>query len=206
MAQDSPGSTRSEASSAERPIEEAATFHGRASTGAPEDFRTAAERELWIGRTNWKHYAGRFLLTAAAAAALSVLIVLIARESEGVTAGWAILVILGLLLVATLFFVIPVLWIILSHRYRLTTQRLIIERGILSQTIDQTELVRVDDVRVHKTLTDRLLGLGTVHVISTDATHREVLIPGVAGPDKLADNVRNLMRTARQRTVYVENV
>lgn len=145
-------------------------------------------------------------MTAAVAAALSVLIAMIAGKSEGFTTGMAAFLILGLLLAAAFFFAIPVFWIILSHRYRLTTQRLIIERGILSQTIDQTELVRVDDVRVHKTLTDRLLGLGTVHVISTDATHREILIPGVAGPDKLADDVRNMMRAARQRTVYVENV
>ena len=100
----------------------------------------------------------------------------------------------------------PVTWTILSHRYRLTTQRLIIERGILSQTIDQTELVRVDDVRIHKSLADRVLGLGSVGVISTDATDREILIPGVAGPERLADAIRSRMRAARQRAVYVENV
>jgi len=166
----------------------------------------APEQPLWVGRTNWKHYAGRLSLWLIAILVVAFFIVRAATRSDsfsGRTAGWIILLVVTASAAVVLG---PAFWTILSHRYRLTTQRLIIERGILSQTIDQTELIRVDDVRIYKTFFDRILGLGSVAVISTDATDRELLIPGVPRPDALADSIRARMRAARQKSLYVENL
>ena len=186
----------------------ATTYPGRSTPRqpGPEEPILAPETDLWKGRTDWKHYAGRFLLLAVIVLAGSWIVIMGAQRSESLTPTLAAGGIFLLVIVGGAIFAGPVLWTILSHRYRVTTQRLIIERGILSQTIDQTELVRVDDVRIHKSLTDRILGLGSVGVISTDATDREVLIPGVKAPEQLADTIRARMRVARQRAVYVEQV
>ena len=95
---------------------------------------------------------------------------------------------------------------IISRRYRLTSQRLFIERGILNQTIDQTELIRVDDVRLEKTLIDRVFGLGTVSLLSTDVTDRLVVIEGIDNADRVAEAVRTNMRTQRGKALFVENL
>ena len=95
---------------------------------------------------------------------------------------------------------------ILGCSYRLTTERLFIERGILSRTIDQTELIRVDDVRIHKSLVDRLFGLGTVTVKSTDATDRDLSVEGISEPEKVAEAIRTRMRTLRRQSLFVESL
>jgi membrane protein YdbS with pleckstrin-like domain len=165
-----------------------------------------AERDLWVGRTHWKHYAGRLSLWLAGNVLVIVLLWWLADRVKWLGAAgvfWltvAILVISGLLVVGRVFLTI------LGHRYRLTTQRLFIERGILSQTVDQTELIRVDDVRLYKSLLDRLFGLGSVALTSTDASDREVLIVGVAEPDKVAEAIRSHMRVMRRKSLFVENL
>jgi uncharacterized membrane protein YdbT with pleckstrin-like domain len=99
-----------------------------------------------------------------------------------------------------------ILYRIVQNRYRLTGQRLFVETGILSQTIDQTELIRVDDVRVHKRLTDRLLNMGTVEVRSTDASDAAIIIRGVKNAEQVAELVRTNMRALRSRSLFIENL
>ena len=166
-----------------------------------------AETDIWTGRTHWHHYAGRLALWLVGNVMAIVLVIWLARRIEWLSfrAGFAILVVI--LLVSGLEMVVRRAFLnILRHRYRLTTQRLFIERGILSRTIDQTELIRVDDVRLYKGFLDRLLGLGSVAVVSTDATDREVVIEGIAEPEKVAEAIRTRMRTMRRKSLFVENL
>ncbi len=158
------------------------------------------ERPLWTGRTAWRHYIGRILIWLIASIVWSVVCWM------GFTQTPALWLAATGLVVLLLLFLGPVAFAILGHRYRLTTERLIIEKGILSQTIDQTELIRVDDVRIHKTLMNRLLRLGTVAVISTDVSDRETEIPGIAQPEVLADSIRSRMRALRKKSLYVEQI
>lgn len=96
---------------------------------------------------------------------------------------------------------------VLGVRYRLTTQRLFIERGLLSRTIDQTELVRVDDVRVSQGMLERMLNIGRIKVISSDKTDQDFVIGGCEEPGKIAEEIRKSTRLMRSRqTMYVENV
>ncbi|MBI5288248.1 MAG: PH domain-containing protein, partial [Chloroflexi bacterium] len=130
---------------------------------------------------------------------------LLLAKGDGGGSAWSWVIAL-VWLVGGLFVLGRMVARILGHRYRLTTQRLFIEKGILSQTIDQTELIRVDDVRVHKSVLDRVFGLGTVEIASSDATNPSVRIVGVAGPEAVAEHVRANMRIMRKRAVFVENV
>lgn len=159
------------------------------------------ETEMWTGRTHWLHYGGAFLLwllinSAGMAAIFSI------PAIEGYRAIVALVLFLG---TATWLGYKPLL-AIMGLRYRLTSQRLFIERGIIARTIDQTELLRVDDVRVYKSVWDRLFGLGSVGIISTDATDREILIVGIRGPDAVGEAIRQRMRKLRQKSVFVETL
>jgi len=166
----------------------------------------AAETELWSGRTSWKHYAGRVSLWIVANILFSVLMGWLASAKQWFETSTVIWTVLAAVFVSALIFIIPVFLRIISRRYRLTSQRLFIERGILSQTIDQTELIRVDDVRVEKSLMDRIFGLGTVSLMSTDVSDRVVVIEGVGNAERVAEAVRTNMRTQRGKALFVETL
>jgi membrane protein YdbS with pleckstrin-like domain len=165
-----------------------------------------AETDIWAGRTSWKHYAGRILLWFFANAAIGVGLTWAAGRTDRFTATHVTWVVAGLVIVTGAAVLGRVALRIWGTRYRLTSQRLFIARGILSQTIDQTELVRVDDVRIHKSLIDRFFGLGTVAIVSTDATDKAVSVEGIRGVEQVAEAVRAQTRLARKRSLYVENI
>ena len=164
------------------------------------------ETEVWAGRTSWKHYAGRLSAWVVGNLLFAVLVGWIASAKTWLALSGAIWTVLVVVLVSGVIFILPVFIGIIGRRYRLTSQRLFIERGILNQTIDQTELIRIDDVRVQKTLFDRVFGLGTVSLLSTDLSDREVVIEGVCNADRVAEVVRANTRTQRGKAFFVENL
>ncbi len=174
--------------------------------GASGPQPTPPETDLWVGRTSWKHYIGRVTLWAAMNVTATVAISWIASSSPWLTAARAFWIVLTILLITGGLLLTRVFLHILGRRYRLTTQRLFIETGILSRTIDQTELIRIDDVRVQKTLFDRVFGLGTISLLSTDLTDRQVTIDGVAGAEQVGEQVRSHMRALRGKAVFVETL
>ncbi len=193
MAQDNPAS----AAPVRSPMEAAA-----AASAQP----AAPETHLWTGRTSWRHYVGRITLWLLISVGLGILTGWIASRNDSLNARGAGWIIVAIVVLSALILLLPVALHILGRKYRLTSQRLFIETGILSKTIDQTELIRVDDVRVHKTLFDRIFNLGTITLLSTDVSNREVIIEGVAGPDAVAEAVRTHMRAQRGKALFVENL
>mgnify|MGYP001602305561 CR=1 FL=1 len=186
----------------ETPLSRIAAESGAAASTQP----APPESELWTGRTSWKHYAGRVSLWVVANVLFAALIGWLASAKKWFGLSGVIWTVLAGVVVSALIFIIPVFVRIISRRYRLTSQRIFIERGILSQTIDQTELIRVDDVRLEKTLIDRVFGLGTVSLLSTDVSDRLVVIEGIDNADKVAEAVRTNMRTQRGKALFVENL
>src|SRR6185503_16201258 len=92
----------------------------------------------------------------------------------------------------------------LSLRYRLTNHRLFTERGILSRQHDEIELIRVDDISVHQNLLQRLFGVGTVTVLSTDTSSPQLRMEGIARPIELKELLRSQVRARRARTTFLE--
>ncbi len=113
----------------------------------------------------------------------------------------------------TLFFfvacaVICLVYYIKSRRtfYRITTQRIKLERGILSKVQESLELFRIDHFELRKPLGSRLLGQSYLHVFSTDAELENFGIYGVPQLEALADELRECQlreRTRRSLTTFV---
>ncbi len=179
---------------------------GRAVGGDGEATEPEAESDVWVGRTHWAHYIGRLSLWLAGNVVLALFVGWVASRADWLGARGAFWVMGVVVLLSGLIVVGGVAVEILGTRYRLTTQRLFIERGIIRQTVDQTELIRVDDVRISKGVADRLFGLGSVQTLSTDATDRETIIAGIAEPDSVAEAIRRRMRSMRKRSLFVENL
>ena len=172
--------------------------------GAPID--PAAEEDLWSGRMHWKHFAGRLILWGLACILIGVLLGWINSSQQWwgfwKTAG----IILAIVLVSGAVMAVIIGIKVLGTRYRVTTQRLFVEKGILTKTVDQLELIRVDDVRMFQGILDRIFGLGTVIVLTTDATHHEVKMVGIGEPVRVSEAIRQNMRALRRKSLFVENL
>ncbi len=162
------------------------------------DPESESEDDLWQGRSSWKFYTDVIIVAAGWT--------VIAAIVWFTTPRWLGWIVVYMALAGWVYVAGRVAHGLLNHHYRLTTQRLFIEHGILSRTIDQTELIRIDDVRIHKSLLNRMTGVGNVLLFSTDSSDRQLTIWGVQEPDELADSIRDRMRRLRQRSLYVESL
>src|SRR5262249_38569935 len=70
-------------------------------------------------------------------------------------------------------------------RYRLTPQRLEVERGILGRRFESIDLWRVRDVILEQTLVERMRGVGRITVLSTDQVEPELTVGPVASAKPL---------------------
>ena len=172
--------------------------------GAPLD--PASEETIWTDRIDWRHFFSVILAASAAVIRVCLLLAVITSKFD-FSGSTAFLIGLLVTLAAGLGVGGWVTVRVFKRRYRLTGQRLFVETGILSQIIDQTELIRVDDIRIRKTLVDRVFGLGSIDVLSTDATDKSLVIEGVKDVEQVAEQVRACMRALRSRSsLFVERL
>jgi hypothetical protein len=93
------------------------------------------------------------------------------------------------------------LWTFLKHvttRYKVNTQRVEFERGVLSKTVDSLELWRVLDVRYKQTILDRILGNAAIVLIGTDQTDPEMVLYGLPNHRQLFERLRDAVQVARR--------
>jgi uncharacterized membrane protein YdbT with pleckstrin-like domain len=93
-------------------------------------------------------------------------------------------------------------WIeVMSAKYQVTAQRLIVRRGILMKSIDEIELYRVKDVRLNFSLLNQTAGIGTLCLSSSDETTQaaDLVIRHVPGAQRRREELRRLVDSARRR-------
>ena len=88
-------------------------------------------------------------------------------------------------------------------RYRLTAQRLEVERGILGKRYESIDLWRVRDVVLEQSLLERLRGVGRITVVSTDEVEPELLVGPVPEAKALYDLLRDAVALARKQARVV---
>ena len=160
------------------------------------------EKQVWEGRPAWRSYWGLWLLWAAA----SIVCMYASNRWAGSDSALFRVVLLLAAGAAVALFIREAL-LVLSLRYRLTTQRLFIHKGIITRVTDQVELVRVDDVRLRQGVIDRIVNTGDVEVIGTDNTEPTCTLESIRTPAEVAEALRMHVRGVRSRgTLFVENV
>jgi membrane protein YdbS with pleckstrin-like domain len=95
----------------------------------------------------------------------------------------------------------------LGTTYEITSQRVRIERGILSKVKDSIELFRIDHFDLHKPLGMRLAGYCLLHLRSSDTSFETVILYGIPNLERLADTLRECAlreRTRRRVTTFVQ--
>lgn len=104
-------------------------------------------------------------------------------------------------------FIIILFFIRIYSSYVLTSQRLIIIRGILSKRVDEIELFRIVDSSASQSLIDIWAGIGNINVHSTDKTGI-ILMRKIPHPHAVRDSLRQHYTMARQKkgTVVLESL
>jgi membrane protein YdbS with pleckstrin-like domain len=168
-----------------------ATTSGR-DRSAAADAGIYTEEELWSGRYSPKAMLGTWIAIGAISIGLAVVAVTLNRRDVWMIAAAGILF---MLLAAT----IVMLRRRVGRRYRLTTQRLILESGLLSLTTDRIDIIDINDITVEQGPLGRMLSLGTILVLSNDKTHERLKMEGIEGVNHVADLMDNARRAVQRR-------
>jgi membrane protein YdbS with pleckstrin-like domain len=159
------------------------------------------EQSLWDGRFSMLAMIGEWI----GGGVITVAMIIVAVTFSFSSAGWwwtvAALVVMWLALAARL------LYRQLSLRYYLTNQRFVHESGLLWRNIDRIEVIDVDDVTVQQGPVERMLGIGTIRLRSSDTTTPEFFVQGIEDVRRVAgllDDARRKER--RKRGLYVEQI
>jgi uncharacterized membrane protein YdbT with pleckstrin-like domain len=192
--------------------------NGAAANGGPnaaaspgEQFQQAAaarqqaanepEQELWQGGYSPKAMIGAWLATVAGTIAALLLGALWVRH------GWIWLAIGAAILVAWLYQVGLLFFRRLNVRYVLGTQKFIHETGILRRITDRIEVLDMDDVSFEQGLLERLVGVGTIRIASSDKSHPQLVLCGIENVQSVAalfDDTRRAER--RRRGLHIEQI
>jgi hypothetical protein len=92
-----------------------------------------------------------------------------------------------------------------NTRYRLTNQRLVVEEGILSRTLNEIDLRTVDDSGFSQSALERLQGIGTVWVVATDRTLPRLVMRGIPDPRGLREKIRENAYRMSQGQIFTRS-
>ncbi len=196
MAEDVQGS--GDPHSVEQPT---ATERFRREVEARQGVADDEERDIWAGGYSPKAMIDIWVLcglvTIAALATAAVLL----RSAN----GWMWLI--GGLIVLWLVPLTVLGYRRLAISYRLTTQQLFHEFGVLRRRTDRIELIDMDDISFDQRLVERFIGCGTINIDSSDKTHPQFVMKGIENVREIAGQIDHARRTERRRRgLHIEAV
>jgi membrane protein YdbS with pleckstrin-like domain len=171
---------------------------------SPERIQAANEGreiDLWSGTFSAKALIHYWILAIAA----SIIVPLVLWGMAVDPQTWYIST--GLLLVMWVALLLLVVFRKLDVRYELTSQRFIHKVGILRRITNRVEVIDIDDVTVTQGIIERLLGIGTIEVHSTDRSNPAVIMPGIDHVYEIAELIDETRRLERHRRgVHIEAI
>ncbi len=153
----------------------------------------AAETTLWTGHTSqWVHFWYYFFcLLLAGGIGFAATVFGLATVGIGALGYIALVIPLIMWLIRW--------WATKCTTYELTTQRLRIRAGILSKKVDELELFRVRDYSMEQPLMLRMVGLGNLTLVTSDATTPTVAMKAIPGVEAVREKLRNAVQNERDR-------
>lgn len=159
------------------------------------------EELLWRGSFSKLAMVGAWI----AAGGFSIVLVVIGAVFNFSQTAW--LTACAAIGVVWLFLLLRLLYRQLSISYTLTSQRLIHEHGLLWRRTDRIEAIDIDDVTFDQGPIERMMGVGTVKITSSDQTTPEFSLVGIEDVRRIATLVDEVRRKERRkRGLHIETV
>jgi membrane protein YdbS with pleckstrin-like domain len=92
-----------------------------------------------------------------------------------------------------------------NTHYKVTSQRIVIESGVFSRSLEEIDMRSVDDIEFHQTFLERIFGIGQVFIISTDKVAPRFALHGIHDPLKTRELVRATAYQASQRQLFTRS-
>lgn len=87
-------------------------------------------------------------------------------------------------------------------RYKVSNYRIDFEKGLIAKQFDTLELWHVEDIQLTQSVTDRLMGVGTICIHSNDDTSPHLFMNGIPKPRPIFDSLKQrIISVKRQRGV-----
>jgi uncharacterized membrane protein YdbT with pleckstrin-like domain len=144
------------------------------------------EEIVFEGRPVWRSILSFYIFGLVGSLVIGVIVALVASTAVGV-AVFLVLFALDVLI----GFIRRV-----STQYTITSQRLRIQRGILSKHVQQTRIERVQNVNTSQTFVSRMLRVGTVDFDTAGTDDSDFTFIGVGNPHEVVEAVDKAQREA----------
>lgn len=112
--------------------------------------------------------------------------------------------------------IIAVLWLLvlanyarmrLGFHYELTSQRFIHKTGILTRRSDRIEVIDIDDVSYEQGPVQRIFGVGSINITSSDRSDPELHLRGIDKVSEVAGLIDDVRRSERRRrSLHIESI
>lgn len=107
---------------------------------------------------------------------------------------WAAMAIVGII-----FWIIPFL-ITKSIRYRISNYRIDFERGLIARNINTLELWHVEDLSFHQSILDRIIGIGSIRILSHDDNMPNLYMRGLPNARKIFEELKQRIIAVKRQT------
>ncbi len=121
------------------------------------------------------------------------------QQASIVKIGWWVT---GIIFLIQLVRLVIALMRIRSTQYTITTQRILIENGVLSKSLHEIDLRTVDDTQFYQSFIARILGIGNVTLISTDKQAPVLVLHSIPDPRNLRETIRTNAYRMSQRQLF----
>ena len=133
-----------------------------------------SETIVYQEHPSWLNYAGLLLIGGC---------VLLAAIVMGNASGG--------FLISAIFFILATIF---RYRrlYTITNQRVYMRVGLIANNTSEMELRHIRGMNVHQNIFERMLGVGTVEIISAADGGAEVVFQGISNPVSVKERVRTI--------------
>ncbi|PYQ59678.1 MAG: hypothetical protein DMF58_10800 [Acidobacteria bacterium] len=158
------------------------------------------EETLWHGTPSWLLLLGK-IIRAVIVAIVLPLIYYFGRDFLAQYYGivWSIIAIAILWQIVEVFIALTR---IKTTIYTITTQRVILERGITTKSVEDIDLRYIDDTQFSQSLIQRMLGIGNVTIISSDKVAPNYVLRGIPDPRAIREMIRTNAYQVSQRQLF----
>jgi membrane protein YdbS with pleckstrin-like domain len=182
----------------------------------------APEQTLWEGRPSVALVYGKVIwlvLKVIALIIIGYLILEVGLPALGQTSAdlrslidtnanaitWVIVVLAIIAIAPSLFALSSAIARLKNTQYKVTNQRILVERGVLSKSLEEIDMRSVDDTEFRQSLMERIFKIGDVWIVSTDKVAPKVILHGIPDPRNTRELIRATAYQASQRQLFTRS-
>jgi membrane protein YdbS with pleckstrin-like domain len=92
-----------------------------------------------------------------------------------------------------------------NTHYKVTNQRVLIESGVLSRSLEEIDMRSIDDIEYQQPFLERIFGIGKVYIVSTDKVAPRLALLGIHDPRQTRELIRGAAYQVSQRQLFTRS-